>query len=30
MRNAGKKNGKYINLQLKSMLRAEYYEKLHK
>lgn len=30
MRNAGKKNGKYINLQLKSMLRAEYYDKLHK
>ncbi len=30
MRNAGKKNGKYVNLQLKSMLRAEYYEKLHK
>lgn len=29
MRNAGKKNGKYVNLQLKSMLRAEYYEKLH-
>lgn len=30
MRNAGKKNGKYVNLQLKSMLRAEYYDKLHK
>lgn len=30
MRNAGKKNGKYVNLQLKSMLRAEYYETLHK
>jgi RimJ/RimL family protein N-acetyltransferase len=30
MRNAGKKNGRYINLQLKSMLRAEYYDKLHK
>lgn len=29
MRNAGKKNGKYVNLQLKSMLRAEYYDKLH-
>ncbi len=29
MRNAGKKNGKYINLQLKSMLRAEYYDKIH-
>ncbi|MEE0742556.1 MAG: GNAT family N-acetyltransferase [Emergencia sp.] len=29
MRNAGKKNGKYVNLQLKSMLRAEYYENLH-
>lgn len=28
MRHAGKKNGKYVNLQLKSMLRAEYYEKL--
>lgn len=30
MRNAGKKNGKYVNLQLKSMLRAEYYDTLHK
>ena len=30
MRTAGKKNGKYINLQLKSLLRAEYYDKLHK
>lgn len=30
MRNAGKKNGRYVNLQLKSMLRAEYYDKLHK
>ncbi|MGN0658723.1 MAG: GNAT family N-acetyltransferase [Emergencia sp.] len=30
MRNAGKKNGKYVNLQLKSMLRAEYYDKIHK
>lgn len=30
MRHSGKKNGKYINLQLKSMLRAEYYEKLHR
>ncbi len=30
MRHAGKKNGKYVNLQLKSMLRAEYYDKLHK
>jgi RimJ/RimL family protein N-acetyltransferase len=30
MRNAGKKNGKYVNLQLKSMLRAEYYENLHR
>mgnify|MGYP005821395851 FL=1 len=29
MRNAGKKNGKYVNLQLKSMLRAEYYDKIH-
>ncbi len=29
MRNAGKKNGRYINLQRKSMLRAEYYEKIH-
>lgn len=29
MRHAGKKNGKYYNLQLKSMLRAEYYDKLH-
>ncbi|MDD6043952.1 MAG: GNAT family protein [Eubacteriaceae bacterium] len=29
MRNAGKKDGKYVNLQLKSMLRAEYYNKLH-
>lgn len=29
MRHAGKKNGKYINLQLKSMLRSEYYEKIH-
>lgn len=29
MRNAGKKNGKYVNLQLKSMLRSEYYENLH-
>ncbi|MDO4395406.1 MAG: GNAT family protein [Clostridia bacterium] len=30
MRNAGKKDGKYVNLQLKSMLRAEYYDKIHK
>jgi len=30
MRHAGKKNGKYVNLQLKSMLRAEYYDKLHR
>ena len=29
MRHAGKKNGKYYNLQLKSMLRAEDYEKIH-
>ena len=29
MSNAGKKNGKYVNLQLKSMLRAEYYDKIH-
>lgn len=29
LRNAGKKDGKYVNLQLKSMLRAEYYNKLH-
>lgn len=29
MRHAGKKNGRYYNLQLKSMLRAEYYDKLH-
>ena len=29
MRHSGKKNGKYINLQLKSMLRAEYYDKIH-
>lgn len=30
LRNAGKKNGKYVNLQLKSMLRAEYYDKCHR
>ncbi|MEE0516177.1 MAG: GNAT family protein, partial [Emergencia sp.] len=30
LRHAGKKNGKYVNLQLKSMLRAEYYDKCHK
>lgn len=30
MRNAGKKNGKYLNLQQASMLRAEYYDKIHK
>ena len=29
MRNAGKKNGKYVNLQLMSMLRSEYYDKIH-
>lgn len=29
-RNAGKKNGKYVDLNSMSMLRAEYYEKLHK
>ncbi len=29
MRNAAKKNGKYYDLQLKSMLRAEYYENHH-
>jgi ribosomal-protein-alanine N-acetyltransferase len=27
MRNAGKKNGRYVDLHLMSMLRAEYYEK---
>ncbi len=27
MRNAGKKNGKYVDLHLMSLLRAEYYEK---
>lgn len=30
MRNGGKKNGKYIDLHLMSMLRAEYYEGLNK
>lgn len=30
MRHAGKKNGKYVNMYLMSMLRAEYYEKIHK
>lgn len=29
MRHSGKKNGKYVDLCLMSMLRAEYYEKLH-
>ena len=29
MRHAGKKNGKYVDLHLMSMLRAEYYEKIH-
>ncbi|MDD4377895.1 MAG: GNAT family protein [Eubacteriales bacterium] len=29
MRNAGKKNGKYVDLHLMSMLRAEYYDKVH-
>ena len=29
MRHAGKKNGKYYDLCLMSMLRAEYYEKVH-
>ena len=29
MRHEGKKNGKYMNLYLRSMLRAEYYDKLH-
>ena len=29
MRHAGKKNGKYYDLALMSMLRAEYYDKLH-
>lgn len=29
MRNAGKKNGKYVDLHLMSMLRAEYYDKIH-
>ncbi len=29
MRHAGKKNGKYYDLQLMSMLRAEYYDKIH-
>ncbi len=29
MRHAGKKDGKYVDLQLKSMLRAEYYDKMH-
>ena len=29
MRHAGKKNGKYVDLCLMSMLRAEYYDKIH-
>ena len=29
MRHGGKKAGKYVDLQLKSMLRAEYYDKIH-
>ena len=29
MRHGGKKAGKYVDLQLKSMLRAEYYDKVH-
>ncbi|HKM28223.1 MAG TPA: GNAT family protein [Anaerovoracaceae bacterium] len=29
MRNGGKKNGKYVDLHLMSMLRSEYYDKLH-
>lgn len=29
MRNSGKKDGKYVDLNLMSMLRAEYYDKLH-
>lgn len=29
MRHAGKKNGKYIDLYLMSMLRSEYYDKIH-
>lgn len=29
LRNGGKKNGKYVNLHLMSMLRAEYFEKYH-
>lgn len=29
MRHAGKKNGKYIDLCLMSMLRVEYYDKIH-
>lgn len=30
MRNAGKKNGRYIDLHLMSMLRSEYYDNLHR
>lgn len=29
MRHAAKKNGRYYDLQLMSMLRAEYYDKIH-
>lgn len=29
MRHSGKKNGKYIDLYLMSMLRSEYYDKIH-
>lgn len=29
MRNAGKKNGRYYDLMLRSMLRSEYYERSH-
>lgn len=29
LRNSGKKDGKYVDLHLMSMLRSEYYEKIH-